>query len=187
MNRRNFRKKPGDCLKFESFAQKDFKKDHVRTGEEKPGRPIMKHFTRLLLATVCMLTFAGHAGAKSVQKMADTPKAEQASVVHFGKPLDCKVDKCPEEKKAVAAPAPVSTDKPLVDAYGMPTNMPTQIRGSDASQQVTVSAPRKVKTAASTSSSTAASSETKTASSDAKPSAKKPAKTSSEEGEIKTE
>lgn len=105
----------------------------------------MMHFTRLLLATVCLLTFTGYAGANSVQKMADTPKAQQISVVHFGKPLDCKVDNCPKKKEEVAAPAPVTTDKPLIDAYGMPTNMPAQIRGSDPAQQVTVSAPRKPK------------------------------------------
>jgi hypothetical protein len=108
----------------------------------------MKHFTRLLLATVCILTFAGHAGAKSVEMIAATPEAEQNSVVHLGKPLDCSVDVCPKVKDEAAAPAPVKTDKPLVDAYGMPTNMPTLIRGSETSQEVVISAPRKVKPAA---------------------------------------
>jgi hypothetical protein len=149
----------------------------------------MKHFTRLLLATVCMLTFAGHAGAKSVEKMADTPKAEQASVVHFGKPLDCKVDNCPKEEEKVAAPAAAKTGKPLVDAYGMPTNMPTLLRGSEASQEVVISAPRKAKPAASATDSKPAASETKTASSETKTSTKKPAKSSGGESpdRIKTE
>jgi hypothetical protein len=109
----------------------------------------MARITRLFLTTVCMLTFAQGAGARSVEKIADTPKAEQASLLYFGKPLDCKIDTCPK-KEETAAPAPVKTDKPLVDAYGMPTNMPTLIRGSEVSQQVTVSVPRKASSAAST-------------------------------------
>jgi hypothetical protein len=149
----------------------------------------MKHFTRLLVATVCTLTFVGYAGAKSVEKMADTPKAEQASVVHLGKPLDCKVDKCPVEEEKVAAPAPVKTDKPLVDAYGMPTSMPTVIRGSETNQEVVVSAPRKAKPSAATSDTEAAKSET--ASAEKTSSTKKPAKTkpkkADDSGEIKTE
>jgi hypothetical protein len=101
----------------------------------------MKHFTRLLLATVCTLTFTGIAGA------AGTRGAERSSIIHLGKPLDCKVDICPKVEEA-KAPAPAKTEKPLVDAYGMPTNMPTLIRGSETSPEVSVSMPRKVKPAA---------------------------------------
>jgi hypothetical protein len=124
----------------------------------------MACFTRLFLATVCLLTFAESAAARSVEMMADTPKAEQASVIYFGKPLDCKIDTCPKKEEDAAAPAPVKTDKPLVDAYGMPTNLPTLIRGSDVSQQVTVSVPRKAKPAETTPASTPASSESKSSS-----------------------
>ncbi len=106
----------------------------------------MARFTRLFLATVCLLTFAQSAGARSVEMVADTPKAEQASVLYFGKPLDCKIDTCPKKEEETAAPAPVKTDKPLVDAYGMPTGLPALIRGSETSQQVTVSVPTQGKT-----------------------------------------
>jgi hypothetical protein len=149
----------------------------------------MKHFTRLLLATVCALTFAGYAGAKSVENVAETPKAEQASVVHLGKPLDCKVDVCPKVEEKAAAPAPVKTDKPLIDAYGMPTNMPTSIRGSDASQEVVISAPRKAKPAAAASDAQPAKSDTKPASSETTSSTKKPAKAPAPDNpdKIKTE
>ena len=113
----------------------------------------MARFTRLFLATVCLLTFAQSAGARSVEMVADTPKAEQASVIYFGKPLDCKIDTCPKKEEETAAPAPVKTDKPLVDAYGMPTGLPALIRGSETSQEVTVSVPKKAKPAAEASSS----------------------------------
>jgi hypothetical protein len=101
----------------------------------------MKHFTSLLLATVCALTFAGIAGA------AGTRGAERSSIIYLGKPLDCKVDICPKVEEA-KAPTPAKLEKPLVDAYGMPTNMPTLIRGSETSPEVSVSMPRKVKPAA---------------------------------------
>jgi hypothetical protein len=133
----------------------------------------MTHFTRLLAATVCLLTFTGFASAKSVEFVAATPEAEQSSVVRLGKPLDCKVDSCPKEEE-VAAPAPVKTDKPLVDAYGMPTSMPALIRGSETSQEVVVSAPKKAKPAASEAK--PAADETKTASTETKSSSKKSAK-----------
>jgi hypothetical protein len=149
----------------------------------------MARITRLFLATVCMLTFAEGAGARSVEKMADTPKAEQHSLLHFGKPLDCKVDTCPKKEEEVAAPAPVKTDKPLVDAYGMPTNLPTLIRGSETAQEVVLTTPRKAKPAASesTSSETKTASKSKTASKTKTASAPAKKTNSEEAGEIKSE
>lgn len=106
----------------------------------------MNNLHRLFLATVCLLTFAAPAPAASVQIMAETPKAQQASIVYLGKPIDCKIEICPKEE---AVEEPKAKGGALVDAFGMPSKMPTVIRGGQSSDDVVIAAPAPVQTSGS--------------------------------------
>ena len=93
----------------------------------------MNTFRRLLLATVCLLSFSAPASSTSIEVMADTAKSQQASVIYRGKPLNCKVDNCPVEA-AISKRAPVNG--PLLDPFGMPHKLPTSLRGGESSEDV---------------------------------------------------
>ena len=96
----------------------------------------MKSIQRLLLATVSLLTFAAPASSNSVVTLASTPKADQGSIIYRGEPLDCAVDVCPKAEPVEEAKAPASGA--MVDAFGMPTKMPTLLRGGQSSDDAVV-------------------------------------------------
>ena len=96
----------------------------------------MKSIQRLLLATVSLLTFAAPALSSSVVMLASTPKADQGSIIYRGEPLDCAVDVCPKAAPVEEASAPASGA--MVDAFGMPTKMPTLLRGGQSSDDAVV-------------------------------------------------
>lgn len=92
----------------------------------------MTSFKQLFAASVCLLTFNLPAGAGSIQVVGDTAIVDQSSIIRLGKPLDCSVDACPVAKvEQVEAP----TSGALVDAFGMPTKMPTILRGGQSSDE----------------------------------------------------
>ena len=97
---------------------------------------------QIILAAVSMLALVAPASSNSVEAVGDTAKARQASIVYLGRELDCAIDNCP--KPEAAAPA-AAAGKPsaIVDAYGMPTKMPTLLRGGQFAEEpgVVVAAP----------------------------------------------
>ncbi len=100
----------------------------------------MKSFQRLLLATVGLLTFAAPAAAQPFETVNFKQGAEHGSFIYLGRPLDCSVDICPKPEEAAEGPAPKS--RAMVDAFGMPTNMPTVLRGGESSDSPVVMAPK---------------------------------------------
>jgi hypothetical protein len=100
----------------------------------------LKAFKRLILATVSLLTFAAPASSNSITMLASTPKAEQGSIIYRGRPLDCAVDVCPKAEPVVEGTAP--TSGAMVDAFGMPTKMPTILRGGQSADDVVIMAPK---------------------------------------------
>lgn len=100
----------------------------------------MKSLQRLILATVSLLTFAAPASSSSVIMLDSTPKAGQGSIIYRGEPLDCSVDVCPKLEPVAERAAP--TDGAMVDAFGMPTKMPTILRGGQSSDDTVIMAPK---------------------------------------------
>jgi hypothetical protein len=100
----------------------------------------LKSFQRLILATVSLLTFAAPAASNSVILLDSTPKAGHGSIIYRGAPLDCSVDVCPAPEPVVEAVAP--TSGAMVDSFGMPTKMPTVLRGGQSSDDVVIMAPK---------------------------------------------
>jgi hypothetical protein len=105
----------------------------------------LKSFQRLILATVSLLTFAAPAWSNSVIVLDSTPKAGHGSIIYRGKPLDCSVDVCPAPEPVVEGVAP--TSGAMVDAFGMPTKMPTILRGGQSSDDAVIMAPKETKPA----------------------------------------
>ena len=105
----------------------------------------MKSFQRLILATVSLLTFAVPALPNSVLVIDSAPKAGHGSIIFLGEPLDCAVDACPAPEPVAEAVAP--TGGAMVDAFGMPTKMPTILRGGQSSDDAVVMAPKETKPA----------------------------------------
>jgi hypothetical protein len=99
----------------------------------------LKSVQRLMLATVSLLTFAAPALSSSVVMIDSTPKAGQGSIIYLGAPLDCSVDACPKAEPVVEGKAP--TSGAMVDAFGMPTKMPTILRGGQSGDDVVIMAP----------------------------------------------
>jgi hypothetical protein len=100
----------------------------------------LKSFQRLILATVSLLTFAAPALSNSVVTLTATPKSEQGSIIYRGEPLDCSVDVCPAPEPVVEGVAP--TSGAMVDAFGMPTKMPTILRGGQSDEDKVIMAPK---------------------------------------------
>ncbi len=100
----------------------------------------MKSLKRLILATVSLLTYAAPASSNSITMLASTPEAEQGSIIYRGAPLDCAVDVCPKAEPVVEGTAP--TSGVMVDAFGMPTKMPTILRGGQSADDVVIMAPK---------------------------------------------
>ena len=105
----------------------------------------MKSLQRLILATVSLLTFAAPAMSNSVVMLDASPKAGHGSIIFLGKPLDCSVDDCPAPEPVVEAVAP--TSGAMVDAFGMPTKMPTILRGGQSSEDAVIMAPKEAQPA----------------------------------------
>ena len=105
----------------------------------------MKSLQRLILATVSILAFAAPASSNSVQVLASTPKSEQGSIIYLGAPLDCSVDACPAPEPVAEAAAP--TSGAMVDAFGMPTRMPTILRGGQSGDDKVIMAPKEAQPA----------------------------------------
>jgi hypothetical protein len=99
----------------------------------------LKSVQRLMLATVSLLTFAAPALSSSVVMIDSTPKAGHSSIIYLGRPLDCSVDDCPKAEPVVETAAPASGA--MVDAFGMPTKMPTILRGGQSSDDTVIMAP----------------------------------------------
>jgi hypothetical protein len=87
--------------------------------------------TRLIAATIGMLTFTAMANAASIQQYGGAGKQLSPSIIFLGEPLNCAVDVCPKEEAEAETAAPKS--EALVDAAGMPTKMPTLLRGGQSS------------------------------------------------------
>ena len=87
--------------------------------------------TRLIAATIGMLTFTAMANATSIQQYGGAGKQLSPSIIFLGEPLNCAVDVCPKEEAEAETAAPKS--EALVDAAGMPTKMPTLLRGGQSS------------------------------------------------------
>ena len=105
----------------------------------------MKSLQRLTLAIVSLLTFAAPALSNSVVMLDSTPKTGNGSIIFLGEPLDCSVDACPAPEPAAEAVAP--TSGAMVDAFGMPTKMPTVLRGGQSSDDAVVMAPKEAQPA----------------------------------------
>ncbi len=91
-------------------------------------------FKRLFAASVCLLAFNLPARAGSIQIVGDTAIADQSSVIRLGKPLDCSVDAC----AAKADPGEAPASGALVDAFGMPTRLPTILRGGQSADDTLI-------------------------------------------------
>lgn len=105
----------------------------------------MKSLQRLILATVSLLTFAAPALSNSVMMLDSTPKTGNGSIIFLGEPLDCSVDACPSPEPVAEAVAP--TSGAMVDAFGMPTKMPTILRGGQSSDDAVIMAPKEAQPA----------------------------------------
>lgn len=105
----------------------------------------MKSSQRLILATVSLLTFATPASSNSVLMLDSPPKAGNGSIIFLGEPLDCSVDACAEPEPAEVKAAPASGA--MIDAFGMPTKMPTILRGGQSSDDAVIMAPADAKPA----------------------------------------
>jgi hypothetical protein len=99
----------------------------------------LKTFKRLILAAVSLLTFAAPASSSSVVTLTSAPKGEHGSIIYLGKPLNCAVDACPKAEPVVEASAP--TGGAMIDAFGMPTKMPTILRGGQSNDDKVIMAP----------------------------------------------
>jgi hypothetical protein len=99
----------------------------------------LKSLQRLMLATVSLLTFAAPASSNSVVMINSTPKTGHGSIIYRGAPLDCSVDACPKAEPVAEGKAP--TSGAMVDAFGMPTKMPTILRGGQSGDDVVIMAP----------------------------------------------
>jgi hypothetical protein len=99
----------------------------------------LKSVQRLMLAAVSLLTFAAPALSSSVVMIDSTPKSGHGSIIYLGEPLDCSVDACPKAEPVVETAAP--TSGAMVDAFGMPTKMPTILRGGQSSDDTVIMAP----------------------------------------------
>lgn len=105
----------------------------------------MKSFQRLILAAVSLLTFAAPASSSSVLMLDSSPKTGAGSIIFLGEPLDCSVDACAEPEPVAVKAAP--TSGAMVDAFGMPTKMPTILRGGQSSDDAVIMAPKEPKPA----------------------------------------
>jgi hypothetical protein len=105
----------------------------------------LKSFQRLILATAGFLTLAAPAAAQPLQTVNFKQGAEHGSFIYLGRPLDCSVDNCPKPEEEAEGPAPKS--RAMVDAFGMPTNMPTVLRGGESPDNKVVMAPKEAATA----------------------------------------
>jgi hypothetical protein len=99
----------------------------------------LKSVQRLMLATVSLLTFAAPALSSSVLMIDSAPKTGHGSIIYLGRPLDCSVDACPKAEPVAETAAP--TSGAMVDAFGMPTKMPTILRGGQSSDDTVIMAP----------------------------------------------
>jgi hypothetical protein len=106
----------------------------------------LKSVQHLLLATVSLLTFAAPAFSGSVVMINSTPDQGHGSIIYRGKPLDCSVDACPKAEPVVEGKAP--TSGAMVDEFGMPTKMPTILRGGQSDDDVVIMAPKPAEPAA---------------------------------------
>lgn len=96
-----------------------------------PAETQLNTLTRLIAATIGMLTFTATAQAASIQQYGGAGKQLSPSIIFLGEPLNCKVDICPKEEAEAMDEAPKG--EALVDAAGMPTKMPTLLRGGQSS------------------------------------------------------
>ena len=89
----------------------------------------MNHLKTLSLGLLAGGLFSTAALASSVIALGDTPKSDISSIVYVGDPDPCADNACGTDEPAVEE-ASNDSNAALVDAYGMPTNMPVIMRPS---------------------------------------------------------
>ncbi len=88
----------------------------------------MKSVTALGAALLLGSLFAGSASASSIIMLGDQPSNSRSSIIRLGDPDPCADHACDAQDELASANS--DSNAALVDAFGMPTNMPVIMRPS---------------------------------------------------------
>jgi hypothetical protein len=90
----------------------------------------MKTVNAFAAALLFGTMFAGNASASSIIELGSEPSASSPSIVHLGDPDPCADNACGTDKEVAAVGTKKDSNAALIDAFGMPTNMPVIMRPS---------------------------------------------------------